>query len=58
MGVEYRAKAKGTMHATAMVKLPEVLGDKQALPVNVTVADDARNAVFGAVITIWVTARA
>jgi acyl-coenzyme A thioesterase PaaI-like protein len=58
MSVEYRAKAKGTMHATATAELPDVLADKQEIAVNVSVADDAGTEVFTAVITIWVTPRA
>jgi acyl-coenzyme A thioesterase PaaI-like protein len=58
MSVEYKAKAKGTMHATATLALPEPLAGKHEVPVEVTVTDDAGTEVFGAVITIWVTPRA
>jgi acyl-coenzyme A thioesterase PaaI-like protein len=58
MSVEYRAKAKGTMHATATLELPDALSAKHELPVNVSVVDDSGTEVFTAVITIYVSPRA
>ncbi len=58
MSVEYKARAKGTMHAVATLALPEALGDKQEVPVAVSVTDDDGTEVFGAFITIYVTPRA
>ncbi|MBO0768395.1 MAG: DUF4442 domain-containing protein, partial [Solirubrobacterales bacterium] len=55
MSVEYVNKARGTMHATATLTLPEPLADKQELPVAIEVKDDADQVVFTAEIRIWVT---
>jgi acyl-coenzyme A thioesterase PaaI-like protein len=57
MSVEYLAKARGTMHATATLTLPDQLGDRRELPVEVTVTDDDDQQVFTAEIRIWVTER-
>ena len=57
MTVEYRAKARGTMHATAALELPDPLTDGVEVPVEVSIADDAGTEVFTAEIRIWVTRR-
>jgi len=57
MSVEYRAKACGTMHATAALQLPDPVGDRTELPVEVTVCDEGGLEVFTATIRIWVTER-
>jgi acyl-coenzyme A thioesterase PaaI-like protein len=58
MTVEYRAKARGTMNATATLRLPAgPLGDRLELPVQITVSDAAAEEVFTATIRIWVTER-
>jgi acyl-coenzyme A thioesterase PaaI-like protein len=57
MTVEYKAKARGRMHATAILVLPEPLTDKLELPVAIEVTDDDAVAVFSAEIRIWVTER-
>jgi acyl-coenzyme A thioesterase PaaI-like protein len=58
MTVEYKAKARGTMHATASLPLPTPLGDKVELPVAISVTDDRGTEVFDAEIRIWVRRRA
>jgi acyl-coenzyme A thioesterase PaaI-like protein len=57
MNVEYLAKARGRMHATATLSLPEPLLDRQEVPVVIAVADDAGQIVFTADIRIWITTR-
>jgi acyl-coenzyme A thioesterase PaaI-like protein len=57
MSVEYLAKARGKMHATATLALPEPLLDKQEVPVSIAVGDGSGATVFTAEIRIWVTAR-
>jgi acyl-coenzyme A thioesterase PaaI-like protein len=57
MTVEYKGMARGRMHATATLTLPEPLGDKFALPVAITVVNDAGEEVFDAEIRIWITER-
>ena len=57
MQVRYERLARGTMHATATLELPDPLADKQEVPVTVLVTDDAGEQVFSAAIDIWVTAR-
>lgn len=60
MSVEYRAKARGTMHATAELTLPDPPpgpeGAGSEVPVEITVADESAVTVFTAEITIWVSA--
>ena len=57
MSVEYLNKARGTMYASAVLNLPEPLGDRLELPVEVSVRDNAQVEVFTATIRIWVTER-
>jgi hypothetical protein len=57
MTVEYKAKARGRMSATANLNVPEPLDDKLELPVAIEVTDDDGAEVFHAEIRIWVTAR-
>lgn len=57
MTVEYKAKARGTMHAEAKLALPQPLGDRLELPVQIAVTDKAGTEVFTAEIRIWVTAK-
>jgi acyl-coenzyme A thioesterase PaaI-like protein len=57
MTVEYTAKARGRMHATATLPLPDQLADKLELPVQIDVTDDDGLDVFNAEIRIWVTER-
>jgi acyl-coenzyme A thioesterase PaaI-like protein len=57
MTVEYTAKARGTMHATATLQLPARLTDRTELPVDIVVADRGGEVVFTAEIRIWVTER-
>ncbi len=57
METEYLAKAKGRMHATATLALPEPLLDKQDIVVPIAVTDPAGAKVFEARIRIWVTRR-
>jgi len=59
MTVDYKAKARGTMHAVATLTLPEPLptsGSGEEVPVAVSVTDDDGAEVFTAEIRIWVTA--
>lgn len=59
MSVEYRAKARGTMHAVATFELPDPLpgaGAGEELPVTVAVTDHDGTEVFSAEIRIWITA--
>ena len=56
MSVEYLAKARGTMHATATLSLPAALADRQEATVEIRVEDDAHSTVFTAQIRIWITA--
>jgi acyl-coenzyme A thioesterase PaaI-like protein len=55
MTVAYKAKARGTMHATATLTLPEPLGDRVEVPVEIAVLDNEGVVVFTATIEIWVT---
>ena len=58
MTVDYKAKARGTMHATATLTLPDPLptGDAGAeVPALVSVKNDGGAEVFTAEIRIWVT---
>ncbi|MCR9091876.1 MAG: DUF4442 domain-containing protein, partial [Proteobacteria bacterium] len=57
MTVQYLAKARGTMHATAILSLPEPLPDGDTLHVDIAVRDDRGEMVFHADIVIWVTRR-
>jgi acyl-coenzyme A thioesterase PaaI-like protein len=57
MSVEYLAKARGRMHATATLTLPVPVADRQELPVTVAVSDPGGEIVFSAEIRIWVTAK-
>ena len=57
MTVEYLQTARGTMHARAVLELPEPLADRIELPVEISVSDDDGTEVFTAVIRIWVTER-
>jgi acyl-coenzyme A thioesterase PaaI-like protein len=57
MSVEYLAKARGRMHATAVLLLPDPLADRQEIPVTVAVSDPGGETVFTAEIRIWVTAK-
>lgn len=57
MTVAYLAKAAGTMHAEAVLELPDPLTDGVEVPVKVTVHDDGGSEVFTAEIRIWVTKR-
>ncbi|MBB1060090.1 hotdog fold domain-containing protein [Marilutibacter spongiae] len=58
MQVEYRARAQGTMHATAT---PDAaIASRESgyeLPVRVEVRDDAGTLVFVAIIAMWVSPR-
>ncbi|MBJ7472536.1 MAG: DUF4442 domain-containing protein [Solirubrobacteraceae bacterium] len=58
MTVAYVARAKGRMTATASLALPKPLGDRQELPVEISITDDAGTEVCRVTITIWVTAKA
>jgi acyl-coenzyme A thioesterase PaaI-like protein len=55
MTVEYLAKAKGTMRATAKLELPKKLEDKCEIAVPVSVTDPQGQEVVAASIRIWVT---
>jgi acyl-coenzyme A thioesterase PaaI-like protein len=55
MSVEYLARARGRMHATAVLVLPDPLADRQELPVTIAVSDAGGETVFTAEIRIWVT---
>jgi acyl-coenzyme A thioesterase PaaI-like protein len=58
MTVDYKAKARGTMHATATFALPDPLpiaGSGEEVPVLVSVTNDDREEVFTAEIRIWIT---
>ncbi|MDP3857370.1 MAG: hotdog fold domain-containing protein [Stagnimonas sp.] len=57
MTVAYLAKARGTMHAEAVLVLPKTLADKQEIAVPVSVRDPEGVEVFTAEIRIWVTAK-
>lgn len=57
MTVRYTARAKGTMRCTATVDLPAPLGERQQVPVAITVADEGGTEVLAGEIAIWVTAR-
>jgi acyl-coenzyme A thioesterase PaaI-like protein len=57
MTVAYLAKARGTMHAEAVLVLPKQLADKQEIAVPVSVRDSQGVEVFTAEIRIWVTAK-
>ncbi len=57
MSVEYIAKARGRMYATANLLLPEPLADKQEVPVSIAVSDQTRETVFTAEIRIWITTK-
>jgi acyl-coenzyme A thioesterase PaaI-like protein len=57
MSVSYIAKASGTMHAEAVLELPEPLTDGIEVPVRVIVRDGAGSEVFAAEIRIWITER-
>jgi acyl-coenzyme A thioesterase PaaI-like protein len=54
MTVEYKAIARGTMHAVATLDLPVDLSTAQEVPVAITVKDDKDATVFTAEIRIWV----
>lgn len=58
MTVDYKAKARGTMHAAATLTLPAPLpsaGGGAEVPVLVSVTNDDREEVFTAEIRIWIT---
>jgi acyl-coenzyme A thioesterase PaaI-like protein len=58
MTVDYKAKGRGSMHATATLTLPDPLpaGDEGAeVPALVSVTNDEGAEVFTAEIRIWVT---
>ncbi len=58
MTVEYTARAAGTMHAKAVLDLPEPLpGGGVEVAVAVTIRDDAGTDVLRGEIRIWVTPR-
>ena len=57
MTVQYTAKARGTMYATATLALPHPLGDRIELPVEISVLDRDGLEVSTATIRIWVTER-
>jgi acyl-coenzyme A thioesterase PaaI-like protein len=57
MQVQYKAMARGTMHATATLELPEPLAEKQTVSVQIPVTDKAGAEVFNATIDIYVTAK-
>ncbi|MEW9625002.1 hotdog fold domain-containing protein [Rhodanobacter geophilus] len=58
MTVEYLAKARGSMHATALPEHPVVeSANGYAWPVTVTVRDDAGTEVFRARIEMWLSPR-
>ena len=58
MTVEYLKKATGTMHATAMPAFaPTVAESGYALPMQVTIREEAGDVVFRAEITMWVSPR-
>ncbi|MCE5231977.1 MAG: hotdog fold domain-containing protein [Mizugakiibacter sp.] len=58
MSVEYLAKARGRMRATAVfAEPPRVAAEGYALPVEVMVRDPAGAAVFRARIAMWVSPR-
>lgn len=59
MTVDYKAKARGTMHAVATLELPEPLpasGTGSEVPVRIPVTDADGAEVFDAEIRVWVTA--
>ncbi|OLR90394.1 hotdog fold domain-containing protein [Actinokineospora bangkokensis] len=55
MSVEYTAKARTGLVATAEVVVPEFGGDAFELPVPVSIRDTGGTEVARAVITVWVT---
>jgi acyl-coenzyme A thioesterase PaaI-like protein len=57
MTVNYTAIARGTMHAEALLDLPELGDDGVEVPVRIGVTDDAGTPVFDAEIRIWITPR-
>jgi acyl-coenzyme A thioesterase PaaI-like protein len=57
MTVQYRSRAKGPMTATTTLALPDELGDRQELPVEIAITDAGGGEVCCATITIWVTAK-
>lgn len=57
MTVQYVARAKGRMTATTTLALPDALADRQELPVEISIRNDAGTEVCSATIRIWVTAR-
>lgn len=57
MTIDYLAKAKGRLDASATLELPAELGDKQELPVEIRITDAAGTEVSHATIRIWVTAK-
>ncbi len=58
MNVSYLARARGRMTATTTLALPEGgLGDRQELPVDISIRDEHGTEVCAATITIWVTAK-
>lgn len=57
MTVRYTARAKGRMRCTATLALPAPLGERQQVPVAITVADESGTEVLAGEIAIWVTAR-
>jgi acyl-coenzyme A thioesterase PaaI-like protein len=57
MTIDYLAKAQGRLTAEATLALPDDLGAKQELPVEVSIRDAAGVEVSHAQIRIWVTER-
>ena len=57
MTVEYLKKARGTMRAVATLEAPEASPQGRELPVRVDILDASGEAVFRAVIRMWVSPR-
>jgi acyl-coenzyme A thioesterase PaaI-like protein len=57
MTIDYLAKATGRLTAEAVLALPETLGEKQELPVEIRITDARGVEVSHAQIRIWVTDR-
>lgn len=57
MTVNYTAIARGTMHATATLELPDLNPGGVEVPVAISVANDDGDEVFNAEIRIWITPR-
>ncbi len=57
LNATYNAKATGRLRATATIDLPDELGDKQELPVDVRIVDAHGVEVATITIPIWVTVK-